>query len=85
LRKNLFKDKADLTLNADNFLTATRNLRTELITDQFNQVSNSYVYLRGVRVAFGYRFGKVSAQPAKRSRRIQNDDAKQSDSGQGQP
>ncbi len=85
LRKNLFQDKADLTLNADNFLTATRNLRTELITDQFNQVSNSYVYLRGVRVAFGYRFGKVAAQPAKRSRRIQNDDAKQSDNGQGQP
>jgi len=85
LRKNLFKDKADLTLNADNFLTATRDLRTELTTDQFNQVSNNYVYLRGVRVAFGFRFGKVSAQPAKRSRRIQNDDAKQSDSGQSQP
>ncbi|WP_139925604.1 outer membrane beta-barrel family protein [Hymenobacter sp. DG01] len=85
LRKNLLKDKADLTLNADNFLQATRNLRSELNTEQFRQVSNNYIYLRGVRLAFNYRFGKTTAQPQKRRRSIQNDDVKQGESnGQGQ-
>jgi ferric enterobactin receptor len=86
LRKNLLKDKADLTLNADNFLSATRNLSTTLDTDQFRQESNNYIYMRGVRLAFNYRFGKVSAQPPKRRKGIQNDDAKQGEGGQqGQP
>ena len=86
LRKNLLKDKADLTLNADNFLKATRNLGATLDTDQFRQESNNYIYLRGVRLAFNYRFGKVSTQPPKRRKGIQNDDAKQGEGGQqGQP
>ncbi|MBX0291285.1 TonB-dependent receptor [Hymenobacter sp. HSC-4F20] len=84
LRKNLLKEKADLTLNADNFLQATRNLSSTLDTDQFRQVSNNYIYLRGVRLAFNYRFGKTTAQPQKRRRSIQNDDVKQGESGQGQ-
>ncbi|PJJ54586.1 outer membrane beta-barrel family protein [Hymenobacter chitinivorans] len=84
LRKNLLKDKADLTLNADNFLQATRNLNTLLDTEQFRQESNNYIYLRGVRLAFNYRFGKVAAQPQKRRKGIQNDDAKQGESSQGQ-
>ncbi|MBT9394984.1 TonB-dependent receptor [Hymenobacter sp. NST-14] len=82
LRKNLLKDKADLTLNADNFLSATRNLRTTLDTDQFRQESNNYIYLRGVRLAFNYRFGKVSNQPPKRRRSIRNDDTKSGGDGQ---
>ncbi|GAA3924128.1 TonB-dependent receptor domain-containing protein [Hymenobacter algoricola] len=84
LRKNLLKDKADLTLNADNFLSATRNLKSTVDTDQFRQESNNYIYLRGVRLAFNYRFGKVSAQPQKRRRGIQNDDVKQGEGGNGQ-
>ncbi|MET4105463.1 TonB-dependent receptor [Hymenobacter sp. UYP22] len=84
LRKNLLKDKADLTLNADNFLSATRNLRSTLDTDQFRQESNNYIYLRGVRLAFNYRFGKVTQQAPKRRRSIQNDDVKQGGDGQGQ-
>jgi ferric enterobactin receptor len=87
LRKNLLKDKADLTLNADNFLSATRNLSLELNSPgQFRQVSDNYIYLRGVRLAFNYRFGKTTAQPQKRRRSIQNDDTKQGGdtTGQGQ-
>jgi ferric enterobactin receptor len=84
LRKNLLKDKADLTLNADNFLQATRNLNTVLETPQFTQESNNYIYLRGVRLAFNYRFGNVSAQPQKRRKGIQNDDTKQGEGGNGQ-
>ncbi|NVO30154.1 TonB-dependent receptor domain-containing protein [Hymenobacter lapidiphilus] len=82
LRKNLLKDKADLTLNADNFFSATRNLRSTLETDQFRQESNNYLYLRGVRLAFNYRFGKVTNQPPKRRRSIQNDDTKSGGDGQ---
>ncbi|MCB2376281.1 TonB-dependent receptor [Hymenobacter sp. BT635] len=82
LRQNLLKDKADLTLNADNFLSATRNLNSVLDAQNFRQESNNYIYLRGVRLAFSYRFGKVSAQPQKRRKGIQNDDAKQGESGQ---
>ncbi|MBD2714331.1 TonB-dependent receptor [Microvirga sp. STR05] len=84
LRKSLLQDKADLTLNADNFLQATRNLNTILETPQFTQESNNYIYMRGVRLAFNYRFGKVSAQPQKRRKGIQNDDTKQGEGGQGQ-
>ncbi|RSK51128.1 outer membrane beta-barrel family protein [Hymenobacter rigui] len=84
LRKNLLKDKADLTLNADNFLSATRNLKSTLNTDQFRQESNNYIYLRGVRLAFNYRFGKVTQQAPKRRRSIQNDDVKQGGDGNGQ-
>ncbi|WP_165370507.1 outer membrane beta-barrel family protein [Hymenobacter persicinus] len=86
LRQNLLKDKADLTLNADNFLRATRNLKSTLDTDQFRQVSNNYIYMRGVRLAFNYRFGKVSTQPQRPKRSIRNDDAKQGEGGgqQGQ-
>ncbi|GGG28932.1 TonB-dependent receptor domain-containing protein [Hymenobacter glacieicola] len=85
LRKTMLKEKADLTLNADNFLQATRNLSSTLDTDQFRQVSNNYIYLRGVRLAFNYRFGKTTTQPQKRRRSIQNDDTKQGEgSGQGQ-
>ncbi|WBO83563.1 outer membrane beta-barrel family protein [Hymenobacter yonginensis] len=83
LRKSLLQDKADLTLNADNFLQATRNLNTILETPQFTQESNNYIYLRGVRLAFNYRFGKVSTQAPKRRKGIQNDDAKQGE-GSGQ-
>ncbi|WP_019946248.1 TonB-dependent receptor domain-containing protein [Hymenobacter aerophilus] len=82
LRKSLLKDKADLTLNADNFFSSTRNLRSTLETDQFRQESNNYLYLRGVRLAFNYRFGKVTNQPPKRRRGIQNDDTKSGGDGQ---
>jgi hypothetical protein len=84
VRKSMLKDKADLTLNADNFLRATRNLNTILETPQFTQESNNYIYLRGVRLAFNYRFGNVSTQPPKRRRGIQNDDTKQGEGGNGQ-
>jgi len=84
LRKSMRKDKADLTLTADNFLQATRNLNTVLETPRFMQESNNYIYLRGVRLAFNYRFGNVSTQPQKRRRGIQNDDAKQGEGGNGQ-
>jgi hypothetical protein len=84
VRKTLLKEKADLTLSADNFLQATRNLKTRLETPQFTQESNNYIYLRGVRLAFNYRFGKVTTQPQKRRRGIQNDDVKQGEGGNGQ-
>ena len=84
LRKKLLKEKADITLNADNFLSATRNFKSRLDTDQFRQNSNYYIYQRSLRLAFSYRFGKVTNQPQRPKRSIRNDDTKQGDSGQGQ-
>ncbi|HEX8425279.1 TonB-dependent receptor domain-containing protein [Hymenobacter sp.] len=83
-RKQFLKEKADITLNADNFLTATRNLSTTFDTDQFRQDANYYIYLRSARLAFNYRFGKVTTQPQRQKRSIRNDDTKQGESGQGQ-
>jgi hypothetical protein len=85
VQKKFLKEKADLTLSADNFLQATRNLSTTFDTEQFRQDANFYIYLRSVRLAFNYRFGKATNQPQRLKRSIRNDDTKQGESGgQGQ-
>ena len=75
-KKTILKEKGDLTLNADNFLSARRDLSSNVSTPFFNLEQHNYIALRGIRLAFGYRFGKIENAPPKQRRSIRNDDAK---------
>jgi ferric enterobactin receptor len=76
LKRTLLKDKADLTLNASNFLTPGREFRSSTTTDQFISESVSYQYQRTVRLSFSYRFGQVDASGSRQRRSVRNDDSK---------
>ena len=76
LKKTILKEKGDLTLNADNFLTDRRDLNSTVSTPFFELEQHNYIALRGIRLAFGYRFGKLEAAPPKQRRSIRNDDTK---------
>ena len=82
LKRTLLKEKADLTLNASNFLSPGREFRTETTTDQFTSTSVSYQYQRTVRLAFTYRYGQVSAGGQRQRRAVRNDDSKGGGSSQ---
>ncbi len=45
-------------------------------TPFFDLEQHNYIALRGIRLAFGYRFGKIENTPPKQRRSIRNDDAK---------
>jgi outer membrane receptor protein involved in Fe transport len=76
IKKTILKEKGDLTLNADNFLSARRDLNSRVSTPFFELEQHNYIALRGVRLAFGYRFGKIENAPPKPRRSIRNDDTK---------
>ncbi len=76
IKRVILKEKGDLTLNASNFFTAGREFRNSTTTDQFTSESVSYQYQRTVRLAFSYRFGKVSTSSTRSRRSIRNDDSK---------
>ena len=83
LKKTILKEKGDITFNADNFLADRRDLNSTVTTPSFNLEQHNYIALRGLRLAFGYRFGKIEAAPPKQRRSIRNDDTKAGES-QGQ-
>jgi len=84
IKKTILKEKGDLTLNADNFITARRDLNSTVSTPFFNLEQHNYIALRGVRLAFSYRFGKIEAAPPKQRRSIRNDDTKAGETQGGQ-
>ncbi|GAA4032779.1 outer membrane beta-barrel family protein [Hymenobacter glaciei] len=84
LRKDLFKGKGDLTLNADNPFSSYVKLSNDFDTGQSTSTNTTYVYNRGIRAAFSYRFGKLENKPSRPKRSIRNDDQKAGDGGNGQ-
>lgn len=84
VKKTILKEKGDLTLNADNFITARRDLNSTINTPLFDLEQHNYIALRGIRLAFGYRFGKIEVAPPKQRRSIRNDDTKAGESQGGQ-
>ncbi|WP_303312651.1 TonB-dependent receptor [Hymenobacter sp. BT730] len=84
LRKDLWKGKGDLTLNADNPFSSYVKLTNDFDTGQSVSTNTTYVYNRGVRAAFSYRFGKLENKPSRPKRSIRNDDQKQGEGGNGQ-
>ncbi|WP_400192961.1 TonB-dependent receptor domain-containing protein [Hymenobacter sp. B81] len=77
LRKEVLKGKADLTLNADNFLRRRYRFVNDFETAQSVQTNHLFIYNRGARLAFSYRFGQLDHKQPRRPRRsLRNDDEK---------
>ncbi len=77
IRKDFANKKGSIGIAAENFLSSNIRMKTELTSPQFTQVSNMYMYNRGVRLTFSYKIGKMSMQaPRRRAKSIQNDDVK---------
>ncbi|MBG8553407.1 TonB-dependent receptor domain-containing protein [Hymenobacter guriensis] len=86
LRKEVLKGKGDFTLNADNPFTRYVKLANDFDNGFSDSRNTTFIYNRGVRAAFSYRFGKLENKPQRPKRSIRNDDQKAGEGGgQGQP
>ncbi|WP_093202845.1 TonB-dependent receptor domain-containing protein [Siphonobacter aquaeclarae] len=78
VRKDLANKKGSIGIAAENFLTSNIRIHTELTSPQFTQVSNMYMYNRGIRLTFTYKIGKMSMEPSrKKTKSVNNDDVKE--------
>jgi outer membrane receptor protein involved in Fe transport len=88
VKKDFTNKKGSIGLAAENFLSNRYHIQTTLNSAQFNQVSNVYLYNRGVRLTFSYKIGKMTMEaPRKKAKSVNNDDVKgdgsQTQSGPG--
>lgn len=83
VKKDFKNKKGSLGLAGENFFSNRFNIHSELKSPVFNQVSNVYLYNRGVRLTFTYKLGKMSTDaPKKKARSVNNDDVKSDGAGQ---
>ena len=83
VKKDFKNKKGSLGLAGENFLSNRFNIHTVLNSAQFNQVSDVYLYNRGVRLTFTYKIGKMTMEaPRKKARSVNNDDVKSDGNGQ---
>ncbi len=82
VKKDFKNKKGSIGLAGENFLTKSFNIRTNLSTSQFTQVSDLRLFMRGVRLTFTYKIGKMTAQaPRKKGKSVNNDDVKSGGDG----
>jgi outer membrane receptor protein involved in Fe transport len=85
VKKEFNNKKGSVGLAAENFLSKRFRMHTELNSIQFNQVSDIYMYNRGVRLTFTYKIGKMTMDaPKRKAKSVNNDDVKSDGSGGGQ-
>lgn len=86
VKKEFADKKASLGLAAENFLSRRFKMHTELTSPDFNQVSDMFMYNRGVRLTFTYKIGKMTMDaPKRKAKSVNNDDVKSEGSGQSGP
>ena len=84
IKKEFKNKKGSLGLAGENFFNKRFTINSELKSAQFNQVSNIYMYNRGVRLTFTYKIGKMTVDaPKKKARSVNNDDVKSDGQGGG--
>lgn len=84
IKKEFKNKKGSLGLAGENFFNKRFTINSELKSPQFNQVSNIYMYNRGVRLTFSYKIGKMTVDaPKKKARSVNNDDVKSDGQGGG--
>lgn len=84
IKKEFKNKKGSLGLAGENFFNKSFTINSELKSAQFNQVSNIYMYNRGVRLTFTYKIGKMTVDaPKKKARSVNNDDVKSDGQGGG--
>jgi ferric enterobactin receptor len=85
VKKDFKNKKGSIGLAGENFFNKRFAIHSELKSTQFNQVSNIYMYNRGVRLTFSYKIGKMTVDPPKKkARAVNNDDVKSDGQGGGQ-
>lgn len=85
VKKDLPNKKGSVGLAAENFLSNSWHIQTVLNSAQFNQVSDVYLYNRGIRLTFTYKIGKMTVEaPRKKAKSVNNDDVKTEGGGQTQ-
>jgi ferric enterobactin receptor len=85
LKKDIAKKKGSVGLAAENFLSQRFRINTRLNSPQFSQVSDVFLYNRGIRLTFTYKIGKMTMEaPRKKAKSVNNDDVKSDGGGQGQ-
>jgi outer membrane receptor protein involved in Fe transport len=85
VKKEIAKKKGSIGLAAENFLSNRFHIATRLNSPQFNQISDVYLYNRGIRLTFTYKIGKMTMDaPRKKAKSVNNDDVKSEGGGQGQ-
>nr|WP_159477918.1 TonB-dependent receptor [Dyadobacter sp. 3J3] len=85
VKKEFKNKKGSVGLAAENFLSNRYRIRTELNSDQFNQINNVYLYNRGIRLTFSYKIGKMTMDaPKRKAKSVNNDDVKSEGGGQTQ-
>jgi hypothetical protein len=74
VKKSLWKEQADLTLNLANPFNGYWPYRTTTTTAQFDEFNEYRSYERAFRLSFSYRLGQITAE--REHRKISNDDQK---------
>ncbi|WP_373512183.1 TonB-dependent receptor domain-containing protein [Persicitalea sp.] len=85
VKKEFANKRGSIGMSTENFLTKAFRINTELETPTFTQRSINDRYMRGVRVNFSYKLGKMSFddQPRRRRKSVNNDDVKSGGDGGG--
>ncbi|WP_353717368.1 TonB-dependent receptor [Dyadobacter sp. 676] len=82
IRKDFKNKRGSIGFGMENFLAPSFKMKTSLESKTFTQNNTNYLYNRGFRVNFSYRFGKMTfvEQKPRRRKSVNNDDQK-SDGG----
>ena len=83
VKKEFNNKRGSIGMSAENFLSKAFRMNTILNTPAFTQTSINDRYMRGVRVNFSYKLGKMSfdEQPRRRRKSVNNDDVKDGGGG----
>ncbi|GAB2557362.1 outer membrane beta-barrel family protein [Spirosoma aerophilum] len=85
IKKDIANKQGSIGLAAENFLSNRYHVNTVLNSAQFNQVSDTYLYNRGIRLTFTYKLGKMTVEGnRKKAKSVNNDDVKADGSAQPQ-
>jgi outer membrane receptor protein involved in Fe transport len=76
-RKDFMNKKGSIGMSVENFAQRGWNIRTELNSPQFSQVSNNLMLNSNIKINFTYKFGKMTfVDSKKKTRGVRNDDVK---------
>ncbi len=83
VKKEFNNKRGSIGMSTENFITKAFRMNTVLNTPTFTQTSINDRYMRGVRVNFSYKLGKMTfdEQPRRRRKSVSNDDVKDGGGG----
>lgn len=82
VKKDFKNKKGSIGIAGENFLTKSINIRTDRRSAQFTQLSDMHIFMRGVRLTFSYKIGKMTMDaPRKKGKSVNNDDVKSGGEG----